>query len=241
MATTSMNGFTLIDTADLATIAAGGLTTRVRVGAVATVLQHVACRFHAEVETLATFHGWRSVALNTQIGGHPRSNHPSGTAIDCNGGAHPRFAAATFTAAQVAAIRDLLADCAGVVRWGGDFGAALVDEMHFEIVGSPEATADLAARLTAVSTSEPAGVLPTTPTTRPEEDDMRLIFHTGEKSFFTVTALSIQPLTGAAELSVVRTLYGEPVEMDQLAFDALNAQVQAHIRDTAANLKGAGL
>ncbi len=170
MATTSMNGYTLIDTGDLQSITAGGLTTKVRVGAAATVLQYVGQRFHDEVEELATFYGWRSVALNAQIGGHPRSNHPSGTAIDCNGARHARYAKGTFTTAQVAAIRRILADCDGCVRWGGDFGAALIDEMHFEIVGTPAQVTTLATRLTAQlissgGTTTPAVTVPPTPTT----------------------------------------------------------------------------
>src|SRR5665647_2518078 len=111
MTTTTMNGWSLTSV-PLATIAAGGHSTRVRAGAVATVLGHVARRFHAEVEPLVTFYGWRSVATCAAVGGHPRSNHPSGTAIDFNGYAHPYKAPINFTAAQVAAIRRILDEIA---------------------------------------------------------------------------------------------------------------------------------
>ena len=147
MTTTTMNGWSLTRV-PLATIAAGGHSTQVRAGAVATVLSHVARRFHAEVEPLVTFYGWRSVATNAAVGGHPRSNHPSGTAFDANGYRHPYKAPINFTAAQVAAIRRILAEVAPVVRWGGDFGAALRDGMHFEIVGTAAQVAAVAARLT---------------------------------------------------------------------------------------------
>ncbi len=179
MATVSMNGWTLTGFTR-STISAGGRSTEVRSGPVATILGYVGQRFHAEVEALQTFHGWRSVALNAQIGGHPRSNHPSGTAIDCNGSRHPRYRSGTFTTGQVAAIRRILADCEGVVRWGGDFGAAMVDEMHFEIVGNAAQVAALAARLTS-QVSNPGTSIPTAPTiptptpnlpTPIEEDDM---------------------------------------------------------------------
>jgi len=145
--TTTMNGYSLISV-PLTTITAGGRSTQVRSGPVAVVLAHVARRFHAEVESLVTFHGWRSVATNAAVGGHPRSNHPSGTAFDANGFAHPYRAPVNFTAAQVAAIRRILAEVAPVVRWGGDFGAALRDGMHFEIVGTAAQVAVVAARLT---------------------------------------------------------------------------------------------
>src|SRR5665648_350499 len=147
MTTTTMNGWSLTRV-PLATIAAGGHSTQVRSGPVATVLAHVARRFTAEVEPLVTFYGWRSVATNAAVGGHPRSNHPSGTAFDANGYAHPYKAPVNFTAAQVAAIRRILAEVAPVVRWGGDFGAALRDGMHFEIVGTAAQVAAVAARLT---------------------------------------------------------------------------------------------
>ena len=167
MTTTTMNGWSLTRV-PLATIAAGGHSTRVRAGAVATVLGHVARRFHAEVEPLVTFYGWRSVATNAAVGGHPRSNHPSGTAIDFNGYAHPYKAPINFTAAQVAAIRRILAEVAPVVRWGGDFGAALRDGMHFEIVGTAAQVTAVAARLTIHPIPAPLTPLPLSE----EDDDM---------------------------------------------------------------------
>src|SRR5665648_258561 len=160
MTTTTMNGWSLTRV-PLATIAAGGHSTQVRSGPVATVLAHVARRFHAEVEPLVTFYGWRSVATNAAVGGHPRSNHPSGTAIDCNGFRHPYKAKVNCTPAQVAAIRRILAEVAPVVRWGGDFGVALRDGMHFEIVGTAAQVTAVAARLTTHPTPAPA-----------QEDDM---------------------------------------------------------------------
>ena len=50
----------------------------------------------------------------------------------------------TYTAAQVRAIRSILADCDGVIRWGGDYAHAPVDEMHFEINENAAAVATLA-------------------------------------------------------------------------------------------------
>ncbi|WP_448062039.1 M15 family metallopeptidase [Cellulomonas hominis] len=152
VATTTMNGWSLTDV-PLATVTAGDRSTEVRAGDTALVLAHVAQRFHHEVEPIETFHGWRSVATNAAVGGHPRSNHPSGTAIDLNGARHPYKQAHGFSAAQVAAIRAILAEVSPVVRWGGDFGAALLDGMHFEIVGTAAQVAAVAARLTTSTSS----------------------------------------------------------------------------------------
>lgn len=121
------------------------VTGKVRDGDVATVLAHVAERFHAEVEPIdvASSWGWsyRPVRGEEDV----LSNHASGTAIDLNAPAHPLGEAGTFTDEQVARIRALLDDLAPVVVWGGDFDRP--DEMHFEVVGTPEQVADVAARL----------------------------------------------------------------------------------------------
>lgn len=115
--TMTHNGWPVITTG-LATISAGGRSTRVRSGDVATVLAHVAQRFHEGVEPLVTFHGWRSASANAAAGGIRTSNHLSGTAIDLNGGRHPMGRTGTFTAAQTAAVRAILADMDGTITWG---------------------------------------------------------------------------------------------------------------------------
>lgn len=75
------------------------------------------------------------------------SNHASGTAIDLNAPDHPLGEPGTFTDEQVARIRALLDELAPVVAWGGDFDRP--DEMHFEVVGTPEEVAAVAARISA--------------------------------------------------------------------------------------------
>ena len=64
------------------------------------------------------------------------SNHASATAVDINATRHPLGKRGTFTPAQVAEIHAILAETGNVVRWGGDY-TGRVDEMHFEINGSP--------------------------------------------------------------------------------------------------------
>lgn len=123
------------------------VTGRVRAGDVDVVLIHVADRFNGEVEPIdpATSRGW---AQDAHGDGDPESNHASGTAVDFNATAHPVGESGTFTAAQVATVRDILADFAPVVAWGGDFDRP--DERHFEIVGTPQEVAAVAERLMAV-------------------------------------------------------------------------------------------
>ncbi|GIG37807.1 M15 family metallopeptidase [Cellulomonas pakistanensis] len=123
------------------------VTGRLLGGDVRTVLEHVAARFDAEVEPVdpATSWGWGYRNVRGEVGDDELSNHSSGTAIDLNATEHPLGARDTFTDEQVAAIREILAEVAPVVAWGGDFARG--DEMHFEIVGDPAAVAEVAARL----------------------------------------------------------------------------------------------
>ena len=60
------------------------------------------------------------------------SNHASATAMDLNWSKHPNGVHGTFTAPQIAAVRQILAFCDGVVYWGEDYRGT-VDGMHFEI------------------------------------------------------------------------------------------------------------
>ena len=59
------------------------------------------------------------------------SNHASGTAIDLNWQKFPMFKR-NMNKKQVEACRAIVADCEGLIRWGGDYKTS-VDQMHFEI------------------------------------------------------------------------------------------------------------
>lgn len=129
------NGWSTITSGGCTYITAGGKSTRVKSGDVATVLSDVANQFNSKVEAIATFHGWRSVATNTAAGGIRTSNHLSGTAIDINGGKYP-MGKKYMSAAKIAAIRTILSRYSGIITWGGDFPSlygSKVDQMHFEI------------------------------------------------------------------------------------------------------------
>ena len=150
-ATTSQNCWPAFDDgADPQLEISPWVTGRLRGGDVRFLLEHVAARFDAEVEPVdpASSWGWgyRTVRGEEDEAGDGLSNHASGTSIDLNATEHPLGARDTFDDDQVAAIRAILAEVHPAVAWGGDFDGRR-DEMHFEIVGSPELVAEVAARL----------------------------------------------------------------------------------------------
>lgn len=126
-------------------------------GPVATVLAYVAGRWHREIEPLRAGWCWGGY-VKTITGGSGWSNHAGFAAIDINAPAHPQHKR-TLTAAQYTIARRIVADCQGVVRWGGDFGARDLDEMHWEIAPGKAGVAVVA--LARKLTSKP-----------PQEDDM---------------------------------------------------------------------
>jgi hypothetical protein len=116
-----------------------------------TVLQYVAEQMNERVERIWA-PGWHEMddwgfAYRETRGEDSMSCHASGTAIDYNATRHPRLTAAsrTFTAAQIAEIRKIVAE-AGVIRWGGEWDT-VPDAMHFEIMGTRAEVAAAAARI----------------------------------------------------------------------------------------------
>jgi hypothetical protein len=94
-----------------------GLSVRLLAGPAATVLVHVARRFHYEIDTL---------------GAGDLVGDSSGTAIDIRPGFYPVGVTGGFLPHQVIVIRDILAECDGMLRWGGD-NADSPTESHFAI------------------------------------------------------------------------------------------------------------
>jgi hypothetical protein len=123
------------------TFTVGSGSFPVRGGKPLQALQYVVTQFHNRVEKVNSAYGcWGySYRMNVNNPGS-WSNHASGTAVDVNATLHPNgvSAAATFSAAQIAEIHQILAEVGGVVRWGGDYNGT-PDAMHFEINASPEA------------------------------------------------------------------------------------------------------
>lgn len=131
----------------------GGFPGGVKRGPVSVVFKYLVTRLHREVEPMMTEgdrlgygcwgYGYRANVNNPSV----LSCHASGTAIDYNAPRHPNGTVAPgggsgWSADQASKIRGILADLGGVVRWlSGN------DPMHFEIVGTPDAVARVAAQI----------------------------------------------------------------------------------------------
>lgn len=136
---TSANGWTIQTNSDRDSqvwtrpVAGTGLSVPVWIGDVETVLLHVVRRFHYEVEEIAKVDlaGWRPLkGLRRDLA---ESNLASGSAVQIRPGAGAK---GSLFPLQVATVRDILADCQGVVRWGGDDKPA--DESLFYISVGPQ-------------------------------------------------------------------------------------------------------
>jgi len=113
------------------------LAPGVRAGDVATVLFYVAGQLDARVEDGDLYpqgDEWGYSYRPSKNSAALLSCHSSATAFDWNATRHPNGKRGTFTAAQVAEIRNILAEVDALVYWGGDaWGNGTPDEMHFEI------------------------------------------------------------------------------------------------------------
>ncbi|MEY4332021.1 MAG: hypothetical protein RLZZ196_759 [Bacteroidota bacterium] len=101
------------------------------------ILAAFANEFHAKVEPIdeGVFDDWAYAYRNVRLSDSELSNHASGTAIDLNATKHPLGAENTFTKQQAIIIRELCKKYG--IRWGGDYKKRK-DEMHFEIVETPD-------------------------------------------------------------------------------------------------------
>ncbi|TFI01621.1 M15 family metallopeptidase [Micrococcus lylae] len=119
------------------------ITGQVLAGDVATILDALCQRFHAEVEPIRKDWSWgwsyRPVRGYTDVW----SEHAAGVAIDLNAPNHPMGKFNTFTSAQQATIRRILTDLGGVVAWGGEW-TKRPDDMHFEVRRDPAGIARVA-------------------------------------------------------------------------------------------------
>lgn len=104
---------------------------QMRMAEVETVLIHVVTRFHYEIDALRAGEvvGWREPgSVRKSLA---ESNLASGTAVRIRPGSYPSGTRGGFFPLEELVIRDILADCDGVVRWGGD--DATPDESLFSI------------------------------------------------------------------------------------------------------------
>ncbi|GGU05853.1 hypothetical protein ACH4HG_06530 [Streptomyces coeruleorubidus] len=92
-----------------------------REGDVGTVLAYVAQRFHYDVTRLEASRGQViGYSGDRRVEADFESNHLSGTALALYPDNYPLGVKGNFFPHQVTAIRDILAELQGVVRWGGD-------------------------------------------------------------------------------------------------------------------------
>jgi hypothetical protein len=102
-----------------------------RQGLAATVLLHVARRWHYEIAPLDTGEG--TVAghtTNRTVRADFESNYLSGTAIALYPAAYPPGGSEKLWSYQEVIVRDILADCDGTVWWGGDLAPATPSHFH---------------------------------------------------------------------------------------------------------------
>lgn len=133
---------------------------RVRKGSVATIFEDLVTQFDKYVEDVDRGRddwGYAYRPIRGQSSGY--SNHASGTAIDLNAMLHPRGKQNTFSRAQVAEIRKILARYDGAVRWGGDYNPRIskVDDMHFEINAGATKVNAVANKLSGKGDIKPTG------------------------------------------------------------------------------------
>lgn len=207
----------------LQTVTAGGKSTRLVIGAAGNLLEWFARQFHARVEPLVTFNGYRSSALNDASGGIKTSNHLSGTAIDLNGYRHPYEATASpankyqnyksgFTAAQTAEIRRILSEAQGAIRWGQDFAYGYRDAMHFEIRGGVQTVNNVLDSVSRpnIPTPKPLPIPDLEPVELPKENEMWLLKDAAGRIWY-VTGTAYAPAVDQNELvAVLKMLEKEP-------------------------------
>ncbi len=147
---TSANGWR-IDPASVSAHRIEGSTASatLHTGEAAAVLLHVARRWHYEIGALDTGEagGLTTHTTDRRIEADFESNHLSGTALALHPAAYPCGGSERLWPHQERIVRDILADCEGVVVWGGDL--APVKPSHFHITARPgdKVLARVAARL----------------------------------------------------------------------------------------------
>ncbi|SES32950.1 hypothetical protein SAMN04487818_110175 [Actinokineospora terrae] len=115
-------------------------------GAVATLLGHVARRFHYEIAELGPG-DIHSHTTDPRVGAPLESNHLSGTAIAILPTRFPLGATDGLFPHEIALIRDILTDCSGTIRWGGD-DPTTPKQGHFQLDVPPPEAAKAAHTLT---------------------------------------------------------------------------------------------
>lgn len=101
------------------------------------ILSAFAAEFHATIEPIdaGALDDWGYAYRPVRGQTTGLSNHASGTAIDLNAAKHPLGKQHTFTGHQEILLQALVKKYG--LRWGGNYKDR-IDEMHFEIIETPE-------------------------------------------------------------------------------------------------------
>ncbi|MFF8015763.1 hypothetical protein [Streptomyces sp. NPDC007929] len=134
----SANGWPLLDRAGKYRVEGTNVDVFLAGGDVATVLLHVARRFAYEVDMLLPG-DLQGHTTEREIGAAFESNHLSGTAVAIRPLHYPMGADVKNTGmseAEQIVVTDILADCEGVIAWGGHLRP--VKQSHFQLAVGPE-------------------------------------------------------------------------------------------------------
>ena len=231
MGATSQNGYTANDISLTQpwTIPGTNRTIRLRKGAPGALLVDFAAWFHQHVEPIDTgqLDDWgyaerpirgQNVQYDSNGNAINLSNHASGTAEDLNSTKHPLGVRGTYTTAQVAAIHERLKLYQGAIRWGGDY-AKRADEMHFEIVKSPDFCAQVLASLTT----------PSKPNTPPKQEANPLsdLTDADAAKIGAAVAKSLQPVLDTTEQKY--TVADNNYDSQRAAWEAVGQAYAAHL------------
>jgi hypothetical protein len=126
---------------------------------VAYVLGYFAEQYAARVEPLRSPGCWGFSYRADRNQASDLSNHASGTAIDLNAPQHPNDVptSRTFTAKQIAEVHQILTECHGALRWGGDY-THTVDAMHVEVNVSAARLREVVKQMKRDASARPAKV-----------------------------------------------------------------------------------
>jgi len=154
----SQNGYKSRDSSLIATYTVvRDVKLSLRKGDAPVVLLHWARWFDKHIEPLTKVDcgGYNPRAI---AGSGIDSNHASGTAEDLNWRKHVRGKHNTFSAENQKKIRAQLKFYEGVIRWGGDYKKATIDDMHFEVNAGPKELARIAKKCKDADKPKPAVV-----------------------------------------------------------------------------------
>jgi hypothetical protein len=127
----TQNGWPVVTTAPVQLVEGSDASVSLLAGDVSTVLLHVLRRFSYEIDTLRAGEVTGFTAVPGSRGAF-QSNYASGTAVAVRADRYPVGVGGNVFPRELLVIRDILAECGGVVRWGGD-DRTTPTESHFQI------------------------------------------------------------------------------------------------------------